>query len=301
MLSPAAQHRLKVSAASPESASKPLSVEPVTDDYSATHEPVFIGQFKADFYRIKQIKSRTRRTEAKRLALSRYQGWLNTFMQQPSHSTGAQAGMFVWLLLWHLDINDWRRGLVLAQFALAQGFFAPKDFSRTLVETVCEEIAGGILKATEPADYVDIITDLMTLVAGQDMTDPITAKLYKVYGLAKLTSQPDEAKTYFLQALSLDAGIGVKRYLKALDTTQKARKAPVDIQAYSLSARAAAQLANMTAPAFLRHAKKWPEKLPYIAIPVGTRTLYRFNPLHVRAYIKQHHVAISKDANHVQS
>ncbi len=69
------------------------------------------------------------------------------------------------------------------------------------------------------------------------------------------------------------------------------RKAVHEIHEYSLSGRAAAAMANMTAPAFLRHAKKSPDLLPRIEIPVGNtgnRHLYRFNPKHVKAYMVRH-------------
>lgn len=74
---------------------------------------------------------------------------------------------------------------------------------------------------------------------------------------------------------------------KTLNATAQ-RKAAYEIQEYSLSGRAAAAMANMTAPAFLRHAKKNPELLPRIEIPLGTRNLYRFNPKHVKAYMTHH-------------
>lgn len=287
MLSPATQHRLNAKLRNGLCK-------------HALYESVLMGQFEAGLNKMKHIKSRKLRMAAKRNALSRYQGWLDDFMQSPRLS-GFPTEMFVWLLLWHIDVNDWQRALELARFALQAGFCAPKDFSRTLAETVCEEIAEGLLKTGDLTQYADVLTELRAVVSAHDMTDQITAKLYKASGLAKLTSQPEQAREDFLKALDLDDEAGVKRYLKALDTPQKAKGTPVNIQDYSLSARAAAQLANMTAPAFLRHAKKWPDKLPYIAIPVGQRTLYRFNPIHVKAYLRQRFVNHQQDTNHVQS
>ncbi|UOG93186.1 MAG: hypothetical protein L3K52_05490 [Candidatus Thiothrix sulfatifontis] len=79
----------------------------------------------------------------------------------------------------------------------------------------------------------------------------------------------------------------VSRPQKNLNATAH-RKAVHEIHEYSLSGRAAAAMANMTAPAFLRHAKKHPNLLPRIEIPVGNRHLYRFNPKHVKAYMVRH-------------
>lgn len=292
MLSPAASHRLKTSVAraatlpapamQPKVDSKPLpAIEP-------KHEPVFLGQFKADFNQMAHIKSRARRVDAKRNALTRYQQWLTDFMRRQGWE-GREINMFVWLMLWHMDVGDWRRGLELARFALAAGMASPKDFSRTLAETVCEEIAGGILKAGCFNSHADVLEGLAELLAGHDMTDQISAKLCKARGLACIPLDTDKARQHLLQALELDSGAGVKRILKALDGNQRhPRSQPVNIQEFTLSGRAAAQLANMTAPAFLRHAKKHPDQLPRVEIPIGKRTLYRFNPRHVRAYMKQH-------------
>lgn len=292
MLSPAASHRMKTSmarvASVPEPAmpakadSQPLpAIEP-------RHEPVFVGQFNADFNQMAHIKSRVRRVDAKRHALERYQPWLTGFMQRNGWE-GRESNMFVWLMLWHIDVGDWRRGLELARFALAAGMASPKDFSRTLAETVCEEIAGGILKAGCFTDNADVLEGLAELLAGHDMADQISAKLYKARALACIPFDTDKARQHLLKALELDSGAGVKRILKTLDGNQRQpRSQPVNIQDFTLSGRAAAQLANMTAPAFLRHAKKHPDQLPRVEIPIGKRTIYRFNPKHVRAYMKQH-------------
>lgn len=292
MLSPAAEHRMKASVA--RAASLPEPAAPATPDRKSKpaiephHEPVFMGQFKADYHQMTHIKSRTRRKEAKRAAVEKYQQWLTDFMHRQVWEA-REINMFVWLMLWHIDAGDWWRGLELARFALAYGMCSPKDFSRTLAETVCEEIAGGILKSGNAADHADLLAELSKQVGGHDMADQIAAKLHKAQGLAMLNSDPEQARAQLLKALELDSGAGVKRILKALDGNQrKPRSQPVNIQEFSLSGRAAATLANMTAPAFLRHAKKHPDKLPRVEIPLGKRTLYRFNPKHVRAYMTQH-------------
>jgi hypothetical protein len=144
-----------------------------------------------------------------------------------------------------------------------------------------------------------LLDALALQVDGYDMTDQITAKLYKARALARLQRDPETARELLLTATQLDPKAGVKRYLKALDAGNKptVKKEVANIQDYSLSARAAATLANMTPPAFLRHAKKHPDLLPRLEIPVGARHLYRFNPKHVKAYMKQHLVNTRKDTS----
>lgn len=261
------------------------------------HENIIMAQFNADYHRMTHIKSRTTRVSVKRSALTQYQQWLDAFQHQQGYE-GKEATMFVWLTLWHIDVGDWQRGLELASFALNEGLTAPKDFNRTLAETVAEEIAGGILKTGELANHADLLDALAQRVDRHDMTDQITAKLYKARALARLHSDPDKARELLLTAAQLDPKAGVKRYLQALDAGNKptVKKEVANIQDYSLSARAAAKLANMTAPAFLRHAKKHPDLLPRLEIPVGARHLYRFTPKHVKAYMKQHLVNTRKDS-----
>jgi hypothetical protein len=298
MLSPAAQHRH--SSGNREA----LPTTAATNDTATAareerHDTLVMTQFKADYHRMTHIKSRVTRIAVKRGILSQYQEWLNTFMDKQSYE-GKETMMFVWLTLWHLDVGEWERGLALARFALHEGMGAPKDFARSLAETVTEEIAGGILKTGELASHADLLDELAQLVDGRDMTDQITAKLHKARALARLTSDPATAREYLLTAAQLDPASGVKRYLKALDAGAKPQgktAVVVDIQEYSLSARAAAKLANMTAPAFIRHAKKHPDLLPRVEIPIGTRHLYRFTPKHVKAYMKQHLVKARKDVN----
>ncbi len=293
MLSPAAQHR---TGNSTRRADLPTAATPqaVRD---SLHDSIVMMQFNADYHRMSHIKSRVTRATIKRQVLTQYQAWLNTFMVQHAYES-KDAIMFVWLTVWHIDVSQWQRGLELARYALAEGMAAPKDFSRSLVETVTEEIAGGILKAGNAADYLDLLDDLAQLVDGYDMTDQITAKLHKARALARFDHDPTQARELLISAAQLDPKAGVKRHLQALDAGGKPtpRKAADNIQDYSLSARAAATLANMTAPAFLRHAKKHPDLLPRLEIPVGTRHLYRFTPKHVKAYMKHHLVKTRLDA-----
>ncbi|WP_298613005.1 phage terminase small subunit [uncultured Thiothrix sp.] len=304
MFSPAATHRLKVQEQRPA----PL-VQAVAENFALPsalphHESVLMGQFKADFQQLKHIKSRVRRNQEKQSLLGRYQGWLDSVLQEKTASlVGTQASVFVWLLVWHLDVGEWLRGFELARVALKQGLAAPTDFSRSLAETVCEELVTGILKAELAPNYRLLLIELNALLAGQDMADPVTAKLYKALGLAYQHSEPEVAKAYFVQALERDSEVGVKRYLSALNGqgARRTREPVRDYRQFTLSAHAAAKLAQMTTPRFLRHAKKYPDLLPRLEINLNRRKIYQFNPVHVRAYLQAHLITSSKDHDHVQS
>jgi hypothetical protein len=279
-------------------------VESIAKPSLFKHEEVVTAQFKADFHQLKHIKSRVRRNQEKQAVLARYQAWLDSILQADETTlVGSKAAMFVWLLVWHLDTNDWKRGLELARFALKHHLPAPTDFSRSLAETVCEELVTGVLKAELAPHYRLVLIELNAILASHDMADPVSAKLYKALGLAYQSTEPEVAKAYFLQALKLDADAGVKRYLSALSDqgVKRARQPALDYRQFTLSANAAAKLANMTTPRFLRHAEKYPEYLPRLEIKLNRRKIYQFNPKHVKAYLQQHLVNQPKDANHVQS
>ena len=295
MLSPAARHRQAATGATPnnsaELATLPAPAAVGTTRTTPNHDRVIVAQFLSDHSHMSHIKSRTRRNAAKRQALATYQTWLDAFAERDDPATQERT-MFVWLLVWHIDAGQWERALVLARTAIAEQLNAPKEFERNLAETVCEEIVSGILKGDNIPDYHDLLDALAELLDGQDMSDPITAKLYKARALSMFGSDPLKARELLLKALAFDPKAGVKRHLQALDNLGKPepvkRPEVLNIQEYSLSARQAAQLISMTAPAFLRHAKKYPALLPRIEIPVGKRNFYRFNPKHVKAYLKQH-------------
>jgi hypothetical protein len=300
MHSPAAQHRNGNSTRRgtlPATAAPTNTATAMDAARESRHENIIMAQFHADYNRMGHIKSRITRASVKRQTLAQYQAWLDAFPHQQGYE-GREAQMFVWLTLWHIDVGEWQRGLALARFALHEGMGSPKDFVRTLAETITEEIAGGILKTEDIANHADLLDELARLVKGHDMTDQISAKLHKARALARPGSDPAKARELLLTAAQIDPKSGVKRYLKALDAGDKPQgktAVVVNMQDYSLSARAAAKLANMTAPAFIRHAKKHPDLLPRVEIPVGTRHLYRFTPKHVKAYMKQHLVNARKE------
>ena len=280
MLSPAAQHRLTAQTG---------QAVPLAPSAGNTHQNIWLAQFDSELSQMSHIKSRTRRIKAKQQVLARHQEWLEAFIECTDW-TRRQKNMFVWLLVWHLDVSDWRRGLDLARFALNAGFTAPKDFARNLAETVCEEITSGILKADACHNHLALLDELAALVESQDMADQITAKLLKARALARIPLEPEKARELLLQALELDPKSCVKRHLKAVDALTQpkpAREPAINLKEFSLSANAAAKLANMTAPTFLRHAKKHPNLLQRVEIPVGNRNYYRFNPKQVRAYLRQ--------------
>lgn len=283
MLSPAAQHRTSITA-------KP-EVQPSAAN--TPYDTLIIQKFRIDQNRVKAIRSRKRRCELKRSALSSYQPWVADFMKATGY-TGEQASMFVWLLLWNIDVGNWQAGYDMAVFAIGKGMASPVDFSRTLAETVTEQMVDGINQASQQADNRLLLESLYQMAKPLDMTDQITAKLYKAYGLACIGSDNDKARHLLEEALKLNEHSGVKRVLSrlggCLDSRVDRRKKDYS-KVYSLSASQAAKRLGFSAPTVIRHAKKYPDKLPHLSIPMGKRTVYRFNVADIKRYKTKHLVS----------
>jgi len=273
MLSPAASHRQRMN----ETTQVPT--EPVILSH---HESLVISQFKSDRLRLTTIRSRSRRDEAKRSLLTEYDNWIDELMCSEVFNQ-AQESMFVWLLLWHVDVGNWEKAVAMAAFALRKGMTTPLNFSRNLSEVIAEQVADGINRSGEHVKYRVVLESLIGLVISEDMKDQITAKLYKACGLAFIAADVKHAEAMFEKALSFNPNVGVKQLIKNLHSSPRKHKS----KAYSLSAKEAAMLLNVSLPTILRHAKKYPEKLPHLLIQQGTRTVYRFNQSDVKKYKQQ--------------
>lgn len=250
---------------------------------------VMQNQFQSDLNRIRYIKSRIKRTAAKQAALPKYREWVDSFMKQTGYDD-RQEQMFVTLLVWCIDTKVWDQALMMAAYSLELNLCQPRGFDRSLVEVITEELSDSALADAESGIHVAMLEQLLQSVEDQDMSDPIRAKLYKALGMALLTTDPARAESLLEQSLLFNPKSGVKRQLAMLQ--RQGGKPPLitagNIQDYSLSATQAGKLAGMSTPTLIRHAKKYPEKLPRLEIPTGKRVLYRFNPRHIRAYMKNH-------------
>jgi len=271
MLSPAAAHRSKVAN---QPAKAPAAVAVVS-----ANESILLRQFSVDRNRLATIRSRVNRIEAKRGLLKNYQAWLDGFMQSPGNNP-AQRDVFVWLLLWTVDVGHWQAAYKLAVFAMEQGINSPASFSRTLAETVTEQICDGLNKSGEQAANRALLDDLYELVRGQDMADQISAKLHKACGLACYESDKNRAHFMLSTAIKLNRNSGVKRLLKQLIAPEK----PVKPDAAGISAKAAAAELGVSLPTVIRYAKKYPGHLPHEKVKTGTRSVYRFKLADVQRF-----------------
>jgi hypothetical protein len=259
----------------------------------AVLEPLFVQDKKT----IETVRSRARRVEVKRKCLTQYQEWLEVYrVADLARVSVNHRSMYIWLLLWHIDVGQWERALVLAEPALKAKLTAPEGFNRSLIEMVVEEISKGVLGEEQPEHYGALLMTLLEWSQGYDLHDFIRAKLYKACGLAFSQDIP-KAVGYLEQAHKLNPRSGVQRLIKTLTTPKTAKqKASKALHGFSLSASAAARMLGMTVPTFLRRAKKHPEQLPCLALPMGSRTFYRFKRSDVKAFLDQHVVNTTQES-----
>jgi len=272
MLSPAAQHVIKVA-----KSAKKLPNERVLN----AHESVLFHQFKSDRKRLAVIRSKSARDNEKVNVLKSYEQWSDELMRVDVLSR-EQKSMFVWLLLWRVDVGNWRKAVEMAAFAMHHSMETPEAFSRTLPETVAEQITDGITQNGDVDKHRAVLDELDELVVNADMTDQIRAKLYKACGLACMDTDTKRAKAMFTQALELNPRIGVKRLLKQIDKPKEEQKD--DHAEYELSAREAARVLGVSLPTVLRFAKREMKQLPHIVIQQGSKTAYRFKYVDVKRY-----------------
>ena len=287
MLSPAAAYKKQVTRGT---VNRPVRTN--TGGDAAT-----ILAFEADLNRMSHIRSRQRRNQFKRDLIPRYQPWVDELKKSEDVSAKRQR-VFVWLLLWRVDAGDWSGALSMLPFAFAHGMQAPEDFSRTLAEAVTEQIIEGVVNQKQEAEQIGLLNDLQRMIAGEDITDQISAKLYKCLGVAYLISEPLKALSLFEQAIKLNPRVGVRRLIDKLNRPakvskeQNAKKTPAkkpDIKKqYELSARAAARRLGVSTPTVIRYAKKHPQELPHLLIPTGCRSLYRFSVSDVDEYKRKY-------------
>lgn len=279
MLSLAAKHRVKV-----EAGQHVCTALPPTDTRLNHLYRVSLYQLKADHKRLQSIKSQTRRREVKREILTQYRDYLDGVLVAGITNSSGQDSVLVWCTLWAVDVGDIPQALDLLEYALKHGMTAPDGFSRSLADISTEEISKTVLAAT-PADYAAEMERLWQMVKGRDMSDIITARLCKAYGLAIANTDPHQAHTLLQQAQTLHPHIGVKSHLKRLSAGKPMETTAITAKRYDMPTRAAALAVGVSIPTFLKQALLNPKELPYICLESGKHKSFRFCKSDVETFL----------------
>ncbi len=171
-------------------------------------------KLETDIARLSTIRSIRRKQAIKREILPSYWDYIQCAINRES---GLQDDILVTVLIWCIDVGEYSRAFMMAAYALQHGMEPPERFTRTLAEVITEEFSSHVLKADTPADYLDWLQHLETLVMDVDMVDAVTAKFHKALGLALEPDNPQQALRHYQTAFAADPKSAVKRMVNRLE------------------------------------------------------------------------------------
>lgn len=285
-MTPAAAHRVKLEAGQQACTASLSDVARVNGQYRA-----HLIKLKSDLKRLSTIRSKIRKNEVKREILNEYRVYLDGVLTSGSETRSGQDSVVVWCAVWAVDIGEMPLAIALLDYAIRRNMTAPDGFSRSLVETITEEICKAALIAYPP-DYLQILQNLWAMVSSLDMSDTITAKLYKAYGLALVETDSAAAAALLNKAQALKPNIGVKAHIKKLEGGKAVELNQVTAKKYDTPTRVAARLIAVSPPTLVKYAALYPSELPYVCIESGKHKAFRFCRADVEKFIaKRTHCA----------
>ncbi len=210
MKSPAAAHRDRVLAqqAAEDAANSTGTME------GATIYELQLAQLAAHKRALKNLQSLERRIELKKEFLPEYNDYIEGVLAE---KPGVQDEVLVTVMLWELDAGQYENALPIAVYAIENGLSMPEGHKRTIATAVTEEIADHALK-TDATTMIDILEDVLELIASADMPDEVRAKLHKALGLAKQDNDDmlTDAIAHLERAYELNTNSGVIKFLNTL-------------------------------------------------------------------------------------
>lgn len=221
---------------------------------SQTAYEMQLMQLNQDRHRLRQIQSTEAKIKLKQSLVPNYLPYVDGIIEA---NTGAQDEVFMTVLVWCIDTENYSKALEMAEFALRHNMIMPDRFERKTATLVTEEIANAFLKVLKTNAEVDlaVLQQLESLVIPSDDEDPdidpkvldmpdqVKAKLFVALGKANIkciesTDQPSEqdlevaqsAQAYLSRAIDLDDKCGGKQDLKTVDTLLKKFTPPEPLQ-----------------------------------------------------------------------
>lgn len=169
--SPAKRHLQRVAAEEAATRSAGSALMEGTTEYQQMQL-----QLAHDRARLKQIQSTQSKAALKVALLPTYAPYVEGVLA--ANQGGADLVVST-IMLWSLDAGEYAQGLDLAEYVLAHGLPMPDEFSRTAGCVVAEEIGVAALNALKTGVEFDpaVLTRAMELTEGEDMPDPVRARL----------------------------------------------------------------------------------------------------------------------------
>lgn len=215
MLTPAQKHFQKVMA------ERHGKTDEQSDTARTAHEQI-MHRLRMDQSALKRVQSDQAKAAMKRQLLPHYEGWIEGTLDGDS---GRQDEVIVTLMVWAIDAGDYALAARIGRYVVTHGLLMPDRFNRTAATVLVDEICDPILvqvKADDTTDvtsYLSVLDDVADFTASSDMPDVVRAKLCKSRAFALRNGTTEEQTTALAllrQALTLDAGAGVKKEIERL-------------------------------------------------------------------------------------
>ncbi|HGV3493944.1 TPA: phage terminase small subunit [Klebsiella quasipneumoniae subsp. quasipneumoniae] len=228
MLTPAQKHFQRVMA------ERHGKTDEQSDTARTAHEQI-MHRLRMDQSALKRVQSDQAKAAMKRQLLPHYEGWIEGTLDGDS---GRQDEVIVTLMVWAIDAGDYALAARIGRYVVTHSLLMPDRFNRTAATVLVDEICDPILvqvKADDTTDvtpYLAVLDDVADFTAGSDMPDVVRAKLCKARAFALRNGTTEEQTTALAllrQALTLDAGAGVKKEIERL--ARAVKKAAADVGA----------------------------------------------------------------------
>ncbi|MGH6081942.1 phage terminase small subunit [Klebsiella michiganensis] len=215
MLTPAQKHFQRVMA------ERHGKTDEQSDTARTAHEQI-MHRLRMDQSALRRVQSDQAKAAMKRQLLPHYEGWIEGTLDGDS---GRQDEVIVTLMVWAIDAGDYALAARIGRYVVTHGLLMPDRFNRTAATVLVDEICDPILvqvKADDTTDvtpYLAVLDDVADFTAGSDMPDVVRAKLCKARAFTLRNGTTEEqitALALLRQALTLDAGAGVKKEIERL-------------------------------------------------------------------------------------
>jgi hypothetical protein len=189
-----------------------------------------LNQLLQDRLRLKAIQSNEGKAALKLQLLPEYIPYVEGVLQA---GNGAQDDVMTTVMIWRIDVEDYRGALDIADYVLKHKLIMPDRFERTTGCLVAEEIATAALKAQKANGSFDlaILHRTVELTEDEDMPDQARAKLFLATGRATLNGitaeepgQPGQIQAgidLLRRAIELHDGCGGKKDLDGAERLLK--------------------------------------------------------------------------------
>ncbi|WP_323082419.1 phage terminase small subunit [Klebsiella variicola] len=215
MLTPAQRHFQRVMA------ERHGNTDEQSDTARTAHEQI-MHRLRMDQGALKRVQSDQAKAAMKRQLLPHYEGWIEGTLDG---NRGRQDEVIVTLMVWAIDAGDYALAARIGRYVVTHGLLMPDRFNRTAATVLVDEICDPILvqvkadDATDVTPYLAVLDEVADFTSGSDMPDVVRAKLCKARAFALRNGTTEEQTTaleLLRQALTLDAGAGVKKEIDRL-------------------------------------------------------------------------------------